>query len=77
MSSREPSPAPPPESFRRNTLFSTAVQLTGAVLTGGLTVFLVRKLGPDEYGIFALAVGIGTVLLLPSDLGGYRPPPAS
>ena len=45
------------------------MQLTGAVLTGGLTVFLVRRLGPDEYGIFALAVGIGTVLLLPSDFG--------
>ena len=71
MSGPEPNPssAPPPESIRRNTLFSIAVQLTGAVLTGGLTVFLVRELGPDEYGVFVLAVGISTVLLLPSDFG--------
>ena len=69
MAGPVPEPAPAPESIRRNTLFSFAVQLTGAVLTGGLTLFLVRELGPDEYGIFVLAVGIGTVLLLPSDFG--------
>lgn len=65
----EPEPAPAPESIRRNTMFSLGMQVTGAVLTGGLTLFLVRALGPDEYGVFALAVATGTVLLLPSDFG--------
>lgn len=45
------------------------MKLTGAVFTAALTVFLVRFLGPAEYGIFALAVSVGALVLIPSDLG--------
>jgi PST family polysaccharide transporter len=53
----------------RNTMFSFASQIIGAVFTLGLTLFLVRKLGPTNYGILALAVGIGLILQLLSDFG--------
>jgi len=71
---REPGPARSSgergvESIRRNTLFALGIQLSGAVFTGGLTIFLVRVLGPTDYGIFALAFSIGAMVLLPSDLG--------
>jgi O-antigen/teichoic acid export membrane protein len=59
----------PAESIRRNTVFGLLVQLSGAVLTGVLTLYLVRALGPDDYGIFSLAVGIGSMVLLASDFG--------
>ncbi len=57
------------DSIRRNTLFALGIQLSGALFTGAMTLALVRLLGPDDYGIFALAVGVGIVLLLPSDFG--------
>jgi O-antigen/teichoic acid export membrane protein len=59
----------PAESIRRNTLFGLLVQLSGAILTGALTLFLVRALGPDDYGIFVLAVSVGSMVLLASDFG--------
>ncbi len=62
-------PARDTDSIRRNTGFAFAVQMTGAVFTAGLTFFLVRALGPYEYGLLALALGVGGVLLIPSDLG--------
>ena len=34
-----------------------------------LVIFLTDKLGTRGYGIFSLAVGIGTLVLLPSDFG--------
>lgn len=58
-----------PDSIRRNTAFALATQLATAVLTAGLTLFLVRALGPADYGLYALAFAIGGVLLLPTDLG--------
>lgn len=58
-----------PESVRRNTLFGLATQVTTAAFTAALTLYLVRALGPDDYGIFALAVGIGTILVLIADFG--------
>ena len=53
----------------RNTLFSFAAQVIGAVFTIILTVFLVRVLGPADYGVLALAISVGTFVLLVSDLG--------
>ncbi len=53
----------------RNTLFSLITQGAGAVFTIVLTLFLVRELGPVEYGVLALAVSVGTLALLISDLG--------
>lgn len=52
-----------------NTLLQLAAQLTGAAFTAGLTLYLVRALGPHGYGAFAIAVSIGLLLLLPSDFG--------
>jgi Polysaccharide biosynthesis protein len=57
------------DSIRRNTFFGLATQVTTAAFTAVLTLFLVRKLGPHDYGLFALSVGIGTLLILVSDLG--------
>jgi hypothetical protein len=38
-------------------------------LAAVLTIYLVRALGPPGYGVFALAVGLGSLLTLPSDFG--------
>ena len=57
------------ESIARNTFFSLATQMTTALFTAVLTIYLARVLGPDDFGVFALALGIGGVLLLPADFG--------
>jgi O-antigen/teichoic acid export membrane protein len=57
------------DSIRRNTFFGLATNVTTAAFTAVLTLFLVRKLGPHDYGLFALAVSIGTIVILVSDLG--------
>lgn len=41
----------------------------GAVFTIVLTLFLVRELGPTDYGVLALAVSVGAIVLIASDLG--------
>jgi O-antigen/teichoic acid export membrane protein len=64
-----PKPAERRESIVRNTAFGLATQITTAAFTAGLTLYLVRALGPDDYGIFALAVGIGTLAVLAADFG--------
>ena len=66
--------APPTSPARspgvvRNSAYSLAAQLSTAGFTAILTVYLVRALGPARYGVFALAVGIGALLVLPSDFG--------
>lgn len=43
--------------------------MIGAVCTAALVIFLVRALGPEKYGVFALAMSIGGLVMLPSDLG--------
>ena len=53
----------------RNTAFAFASQFTTALFTAGLTLYLVRALGPEEYGLFALALAVGLLVLQPSDLG--------
>jgi len=58
-----------PESIRRNTFFGLATQITTAAFTAVLTLYLVRALGPHDYGLFALSVGIGTILVLFADFG--------
>src|SRR4051794_36603179 len=57
------------DSIRRNAFFGLATQITTAAFTAVLTLYLVRKLGPHDYGLFALAVGVGTILVLVSDIG--------
>lgn len=68
MTATPPAPAGA-ESIARNTGFAFAVKMTGAAFTAGLTLFLVRALGTDDYGVFALALGVGGLVLIPSNLG--------
>ena len=67
--SRPPRPAYRVDSIRRNAAFLLAVQLTSSAFTAVLTLFLVRALGPGRYGLFSLALAIGALAVLPSDLG--------
>jgi O-antigen/teichoic acid export membrane protein len=57
------------DSITRNTAFGAATQITTAVFTAVLTLYLVRALGPHDYGTFALAVSVGTLLMLIADFG--------
>jgi O-antigen/teichoic acid export membrane protein len=57
------------DSISRNTAFAFAAQLTSAAFTAGITLYLVRALGPSGYGVFALAVAIGAMVVLLADLG--------
>ncbi len=52
-----------------NTLLQLATQVAGAVFTGGLTLYLVRALGASGYGIYALAVTIGSLVVYPAGMG--------
>jgi len=57
------------DSIGRNTAFGVATQVTSAVFTAALTLYLIRALGADDYGVFALAVGVGALLLIACDFG--------
>ena len=57
------------DSIAKNTAFSYATQLTTASLTAVLTIFLTRRLGPEEYGVFALAVSASAIALGLADFG--------
>lgn len=52
-----------------NTLFGLLAQATTAIFTAGLTLYLVRALGPDGYGLFALTLSIAGIGLIVSDFG--------
>jgi O-antigen/teichoic acid export membrane protein len=52
-----------------NVGFSFAVRITSGVFTTVLTLFLIRSFDPGVYGTFALALSIGTLMLIPADLG--------
>ncbi|MGA8718502.1 MAG: flippase [Solirubrobacteraceae bacterium] len=69
MTASAPSGGVQPQSIKRNTAMSLAVQLTGAAFTAVLVIFLARRLGTHGYGVFSLAVGITSLVLLPSDFG--------
>jgi O-antigen/teichoic acid export membrane protein len=56
-------------SVARNAVYAVATQATTAAFTAVLTLYLVRALGPDDYGVFALALGIGTALTILADAG--------
>jgi O-antigen/teichoic acid export membrane protein len=57
------------DSIARNVAFSFAAQMVGAAATAALTLYLVRALGPSEFGAFAIALGLGGLVLLPGDFG--------
>src|SRR3954453_9957783 len=57
------------EGIVRNAIFAGVSKISGAAFTAVLTIFLVRYLGPEEYGVFALALGVGSLMTVPADLG--------
>lgn len=55
--------------IRRNALLAGGAEGSRAIFAAILLLGLTRVLGPDDYGLFALAVGVGTLAMLPSDFG--------
>ncbi len=53
----------------RNTALQLASQVATTLFTAGLTLYLVRALGASNYGLYALAYGIGALLSFPAGLG--------
>lgn len=45
------------------------MQASTAIFTAALTLVLLRLLGTHGYGLFALALAVGSLVLLPADLG--------
>jgi O-antigen/teichoic acid export membrane protein len=48
------------------------MRIGSALFTGGLTLFLLRYLGPDDYGVYALALSVSGLIALPIDFGVSR-----
>jgi O-antigen/teichoic acid export membrane protein len=59
----------PGDSVRRSAGLALASQAVTAGFTAITTVFLVRALGPEEYGLWTLALGFAGLMLLPADFG--------
>ena len=59
----------PPAGVARSAGTALLTQIVTAAFTAGLTLFLIRKLGPSEWGVFSLALGIGGLAMLPADFG--------
>jgi O-antigen/teichoic acid export membrane protein len=57
------------DSITRNVGFSFVAQMVGAAATAALTLYLVRALGPAEFGALGIALGLATLVLLPGDFG--------
>jgi O-antigen/teichoic acid export membrane protein len=57
------------DSVTRNAAFAVGTRMTTAAITAGVTLYLGRKLGPTDYGYFALAAAIAGVAVFLSDLG--------
>lgn len=57
------------QGIARNTAFQLAAQVASGAFSAALILFLTRSLSPTSYGVFALALGIGGLLMLPADLG--------
>jgi O-antigen/teichoic acid export membrane protein len=57
------------DSIARNALWAFVAQMITSAATAALTLYLVRALGAQGFGVLALAISIGTVLLLPGDFG--------
>lgn len=52
-----------------NVLLQMTGQVATAVFTAGLTLYLVRALGPSHYGVYILAASIGGLLMYPAGVG--------
>lgn len=60
---------PVSESIARNAGFVLTMQVASAAMTAVLTIYLARTLGPADFGVFSLALGLEGILLLPADFG--------
>src|SRR3954465_14329995 len=69
MSSTETHNPDDGDSVGRNVGFAFAAQMVTSLATGLLTLYLVRALGPADFGVLAIAIGLGTLCLLPGDFG--------
>ena len=69
VSQDQPAGASGRESIARNVGFSFVISVISAVFSTALLIYLTRELGPEEFGVFALAMSIGSLILLPSNLG--------
>jgi len=49
--------------------YGFAAQAASSVFTAALTLYLVRALGRSQFGDFSLAIGVGSLVLLPADFG--------
>jgi stage V sporulation protein B len=56
-------------TIRRNAVWALLAEASRAVFAAALVLYVTRALGPDDYGLFALALGIGGLALLPADFG--------
>jgi O-antigen/teichoic acid export membrane protein len=57
------------DSVTRNAAFAIGARMCSAAVTAGIMLFLGRKLGPTDYGYFALAVSISAIAGFLADLG--------
>src|SRR2546423_14612924 len=57
------------DSIARDVGFQFIAQMVGAAATAALTLYLVRKLGPTDFGALGIALGLAVLVLLPGDFG--------
>jgi O-antigen/teichoic acid export membrane protein len=69
VSQEQPAGGSGRESIARNVGFSFAISVISAVFSTVLLIYLARGLGAEEFGVFSLALSIGSLVLLPSNLG--------
>lgn len=69
IDSAEPPAGLVPGSVGRNVALSLVQQATTGLFTAGLTLYLVRALGPTSFGTFTLALGVGGLVQLVSEFG--------
>jgi O-antigen/teichoic acid export membrane protein len=69
VGSTEVSDAVASRGVGRNVALSLIQQGTTGLFTAGLTIYLVRALGPTRFGTFTLALGIGGLVQLVSEFG--------
>ena len=66
---RAPTIPDEPPSLTRNAVLALLAQLTTGVFTTALTLYLVHALGPEGFGLFALALSFGAIAQLAADFG--------
>ena len=57
------------DGIARNTGFAFLARVTTALFTSALTIYLVRALGPEQFGLFSLALAIAAMAMTLADFG--------